>query len=101
MVFEDTISLVTEEEFKELQAYNAQSGDPRRLERSEFEVPVRALVDLQTRLPVMLQWGKETRVYEFLPPPAGLLQPPAEVERERLSRVRQRELLARRPARPY
>ena len=101
MLFADKISLLSEEEFQELQASNARSGDPRKLDRREFEIAVRALVDLETRLPVMLQWGEETRIYEFLAPPAGLLSPPAEVERDRLNRKRQRELLARRPARPY
>lgn len=101
ILFEDRLSLLTEEEFQELQASNAHAGDARKLERSEFEVDVRAMVDLETRLPVMLQRGEETRIYEFLPPTEGLLSPPAEVERDRLNRLRQRETIARRPARPY
>jgi len=101
ILFEDRLSLLSDEEFQELQASTASLGDTRKLDRSEFEIDVRAMVDLETRLPLMLQWGEETRIYEFLPPTEGLLSPPAEVERDRLSRVRQRENIARRPARPY
>lgn len=101
IVCADRLSLLSDEEFKELQADLASSGDRRKLDRREFEIDVRAMVDLETRLPVMLERGMETWTYQFLPPPSGILSLPVTVERDKLNQIKQAEFMARRPARPY
>ena len=60
-----------------------------------------AHVDMQTRLPVLLQKDNEIRVYQFGAPPQAMLALPRDLQQDLERRAKEREWMARMPARPY
>ncbi|XHR27152.1 MAG: hypothetical protein ACFUZC_14495 [Chthoniobacteraceae bacterium] len=100
LVFQDTLSLYTAEELKELQ--KDRNGKKRAsFNPADYQIPVLAYVDSQTRLPVLLQRGSELRVYRFAAPPAAMLKPPAEVLQNIKKKTEQDKELSTMPSRPF
>jgi len=60
-----------------------------------------AWIDLETRLPVILQKGAKTNAYRFGTPPQGMLTLPPRIQSLLDRRAKALEMATRRPARPY
>jgi hypothetical protein len=100
LVFQDILSLYTAEELREIQ--KDRNGKKRAsFNPADYQIPVLAYVDSQTRLPVMLQRGSELRVYRFEAPPGAMLKPPAEVLQNIKKRIEKDKELSTMPARPF
>ena len=82
--------------FKKDLAVRADSASPRTI-----IVPVRAYVEIQSRLPIALVRGDQTSVYEWKSPPDAVLQVPTEVQNLLNQRSKSFELMATKGARPY
>jgi len=100
LLFTDRINLVSDEEFQVIQQ-DAGVRNEERLNRAQFEMEVTAYVDLETRLPVMLQRGKETSYYQFQSPPESTITIPAELQEMKDHSIRRRNQLSRMPSRPW
>ena len=60
-----------------------------------------ACVDLQIRLPILVEQDGEKRIYQFGAPPQAMLTLPKDIQQDLERRAREREQMGRMPARPY
>ena len=67
----------------------------------ELKVAAVAYIDLETRLPLVVTFGKEKRIYQYGTPPASDLTLPAELAMAVKEREKQMKSLSTGPARAY
>jgi len=67
----------------------------------ELKVPAVAYIDLETRLPLVVMFGKEKRIYQYGTPPATELTLPPELANAVKEREKQMKRLSSGPARAY
>jgi hypothetical protein len=96
LVFKDSVSDLSEDAIAVAEE-NPEGAPKIPVRRS----PTAAWIDLETRLPVVLQKGDRKSAFVFGPTPAAMLTLPPKIQSLLDRRAKALEMLTRRPAKPY